>query len=93
MKMPKLSYRVRLEGEEKFHNGDRVIDFYLVSSNGARRIYAFTRKYSNNSWNLVKSGAPVNKIITNHSGDPGVKAVVNQTRRMIPYLVEEYGIV
>ena len=93
MKMPKLSYRVRLEGEEKFRNGERIIDYYLVSSNGARRVYAFTRRYTNHSWDLVKCGASVNKILAIHSGDPGVKAVVNQTKRMVPYLVEEYGIV
>ena len=92
MKMPTLNFRVKLIGKRNQKDGKQVIDYYLVSSDERDIVYAFTGRYTNTVWNVIKGGVSVNKLLATRTLDSVTNKVIQNTKRMVPYLVEEYGI-
>lgn len=55
-------------------------------------IYAFSKTYTNNSYDLCKAGIRVNDLISRRTRDTGVMHVVKYTNLLLPYFVEEYAL-
>ena len=91
MKKIILKEQVKLKGIKNFNGKDRMIDFYITSP-GRDDIYAFSRKYSNSTYDICKSGVRVNEISTKRSRNRSVMGVVKYLNVVLPYLTECYGL-
>ncbi len=67
---------------------EKVIDFYLVGPKGDRE-YAFTRKYTRATYDLVKGGIPVKLLMQVKTKDKMVMRLVKYASLMMPYFMEE----
>lgn len=87
-KFTAISDRITVVGNLKGHGRDRMIDFYLVSPGGEKE-YAFTRRYSNRSYDLVRGGISVKRLLGTRSKDRMVMKLVDYLSYMMPYFVDE----
>ena len=76
---------------KNFKGKDKLLDYYLVLPNG-ERIYAFSRKYTDNTYHMCKGGIRVNDLLTTRKNDAGVMALVKRLKFMMPYFKEEYEV-
>ncbi len=83
-----ISNNVRLIGFNKMQSGREVIDYYIVNASGNRE-YAFTRRYTRNTYDLVKSGISVKRLLQIRSKDKMVMMLVKYMSLMMPYFMEE----
>lgn len=86
MKMTKTVGNYLVVGEKNFAGKEKLVDYYLVAGN--EKIYAFSRVYTNHSYDMCKSGIRLSELLTKRSRDTGVMRIVNSANRMIPYLIE-----
>ncbi len=91
MKNIKMEKNVKVVAQKNFKGEKKMIDYYLVTESH-EKIYAFTRKYANSTYELCKAGIRVNDLLTFRSRDTGVMCLVKYTRIIIPYLAEEYNL-
>lgn len=91
MKKLYTNNNLRLIGLKNFKGQDRRIDYYLITTDN-NRLYAFTNVYTNHSYDLCKSGIRIDDLISKKCRDEGVMRLVRSANRMIPYLVELYGL-
>lgn len=91
MKKIILSEQIKLKAVECFKNGNRQLKYYLEMP-GKERMYAFTRAYTNGTYNICKSGIRVNELSTKRSKDKAVMKLVNYLNFMLPYLTEYYDL-
>ena len=89
-KYSEIPENIRIIGIRGTGRRSRVVDFYLVSSKNGRE-YAFTRKYSKRTYDLVKSGVSIKKLLSVRSKDHMVMKVVRYLSYMMPYFMEEIG--
>lgn len=89
MKKIRLEGSMKIVGIKNFRGTDKRIDYYLVTR-GHERLYAFSGIYTNNAYNMCKSGIMVNDLASKRCRDTGIMRLVNQTNRMLPYLAEIY---
>ncbi len=87
-KYTKISDRIEMVGNVRGHGRNRVIDFYLTSPAGEKE-YAFTRRYSNRSYDLVRGGISVKRLLSLRSKDCMVMNLVKYLSYMMPYFTEE----
>lgn len=78
-------------GRKNFRNEERMIDFYLIFSNGTET-YLFTKRYSNNSYELCKGGIRINDLISTRRRDFGIMRLVECMKRMVPYIKQEFEV-
>ena len=90
MKKNGISDNLMLVGTKRETNGKREIVYYI--RNNKVMLYAFTRKYSMNTYDLVKSGIRVNELMYLRTRDVGVMNLVKYSKRLIPYLVDFYDL-
>lgn len=90
MKMTKKMGNYRLLGVTGRKGSRRVVDYYLIAGN--EKFYAFSKVYTNHSYQMCKSGIRLSDLLTKKSRDNGVMSLVNSTSRIIPYLMEAYEI-
>lgn len=83
---------IKIIGRKNFKGRDRLIDFYIIMSCG-REEYVFSKKYSNNSYDLCKGGIRINELIVTKSRDFGIMRIVEHMKRMVPYIKEEFQVV
>ncbi len=90
MKNIRVKEQVRVIAVKR-HNqeGKRVLDFYFVLPNG-QELYAFTRKFTFTTYNMMKSGMRLNALVDTKSKHTDIMNLVKYTKRMLPYFVEEY---
>ena len=91
MKRVRVADDVRLIGVKNFSGRDKLVDYYLQVPNQSN-IYAFSKTYTNNSYDLCKAGIRVNDLISRRTRDTGVMRVVKYTNLLLPYFVEEYAL-
>lgn len=91
MKRVRVADDVRIVGVKNFSGRDKFVDYYLQVPNQAN-IYAFSKTYTNHSYDLCKSGIRVNDLISRRTRDTGVMRVVKYTNLILPYLAEEYNL-
>ena len=81
--------RMRIVGKRNFKGEKKKVDYYLITS-GNRMIYAFTRNYTNSTYELCKSGIRANDLAAKKSKDVSIMRLVNYYKLMVPYLADEY---
>lgn len=89
MKRVRVDNKVKLVAKKNFAGEDKLIDYYIQLDNN-ERIYAFSKAYTNNSYDLCKSGIRINDLTKRRSHDTGIMRLVNYTKFILPYLAEEY---
>ncbi|MCR5502779.1 MAG: hypothetical protein K6F53_07205 [Lachnospiraceae bacterium] len=87
-KFANVSNRIRLSGQRRMHGSREVIDFYLVHPVYGRE-YAFTRKYTRGTYEIVKGGIPIKDLLCLRSKDTMIMRLVEYTSLMMPYFMEE----
>lgn len=91
MKKIILDDQVRLVGNKNFSGSDKLIDFY-IDQPGRNRIYAFSKVFTQNTYDLCKSGVRINALSAKRSRDRGVMRLVNYLNLVLPYLSETYSL-
>ena len=76
---------------KNFKGKDKLLDYYLVLPDG-ERIWAFSRKYTDNTYRMCKGGMRLNDLLTTRKDDTGIMALVKRMKFMLPYLKEEYSV-
>lgn len=84
-----LEGQVRLTGVKNFTGKDKLIDYYIEQP-GQDRIYAFSKTFTQNTYDMCKSGIRVNELSTKRSRDRGVMRLVNYLNVVLPYLSDYY---
>ena len=82
---------VWIKGIKNFKGRDKLTDYYLVLPNG-EEIYAFSRRYTDNTYNMCKGGMRLNDLLTKKTHDAGVNALIKRMKFMLPYFKEEYQV-
>jgi len=65
-----------------------VIDYYLYHPKWGKE-YAFTRRYSHDTYNMVKGGIPVKRLLQIRSKNKRTMMLVKYLSLMMPYFMEE----
>ncbi len=89
MRMVKTN--VLVIGIKNFKGKDKLTDYYWILTNGTR-IYAFSRRYTDNTYNLCKGGIRLNDLLCKKTHDTGIMYLVKRMKVMVPYLKEEYDV-
>ena len=89
MKKIILEEQVKIRGIKNFKGRDKLIDYYIVIP-GRHDIYAFSKAYTQNTYNMCKSGIRVNELSVKRSRDRGIMRLTNYLNIMLPYLSEYY---
>ena len=84
-----LDGSVKMIGVKNFKGKDKLVD-YFIDVPGKERIYAFSRTFTQNAYDMCKSGIRVNELAAKRSRDTGIMSLVNYYNLMAPYLAEEY---
>ena len=84
-----ISNVVKITGLKRRVGKDRVIDYYLENNSGDRE-YAFTKRYSNRTYELVKGGVPVRRVLGVRSKDRSIMNLVGYLGFIMPYFVKEF---
>lgn len=92
MKETRVLDDIKLLGIKNFAGRDKLVDYYVVIPSRQERIYAFSKVYTDNSYNMCKGGKRINEILCVRSRDSGVMRLVKYTKHILPYLIEEYQI-
>ena len=87
-KYTQVSDKVKLVGYNRMSGSEEVVDYYLVHPKWGRE-YAFTRRYTRDTYNLVKGGIPVKRLLQTKSKDKMTMMLVKYTGIMMPYFIEE----
>ncbi len=80
---------LQLIGIRNFKGEDKMIDYYIIWP-GKERIYAFSKKYFQNAYDLCKSGIRLNDLSTRRTRDKGIMNLVSYLNIMLPYLCDYY---
>lgn len=76
---------------KNFKGRDKLNDYYLVLPNG-EKIYAFSRKYTDNTYKMCKGGVRLNDLLCKKSHDTAIMNLVKRMKFMLPYFMEEYNV-
>ncbi len=87
-KYSNISNNIRVIGFNRMQGSKEVVNYYIVNASGKRE-YAFTRKYTRNTYNLVKGGIPLKDLLQVRSKDKMVMMLVKYMALMMPYFIEE----
>ena len=87
-KYTKVSDKVRMIGRQRMVGPEEVVDYYLEHPRWGKE-YAFTRRYTRGTYELVKSGIPVKQLLQVKSRDKMTMMLVKYTALMMPYFMEE----
>ena len=90
MKKLNVKNNVFLIAQESW-KGCRKLDYYLVLKNG-KKYYAFSRDYSRRCHTLCQGATPVNTILKIREHNKAVMNLKKYLGRMMPFLMEYYGI-
>ena len=83
-----ISEGIKLVGINRMSGSEEVVDYYLIHPKWGRE-YAFTRKYTRATYDLVKSGISVKRLLQLRSKDKMTMMLVKYTKLMMPYFCEE----
>ena len=78
-------------GVKNFKGRDKLIDYYWVMPNG-ERIYAFSRRYTDNTYKMCKDGIRLNDLRCKRTHDTAIMYLVKRMKVMVPYLKAEYDV-
>lgn len=89
MKKIILEEQVKIKGVKNYRGKDKLIDYYIEIP-GKSKLYAFSKVYTQHTYDMCKSGIRVNELSVKRSRDRGVMRLVNYLNVMLPYLSENY---
>ena len=89
MKKIILDEQVKILGVKNFEGKKKLIDFYIEQP-GQDKLYVFSKVFTQNTYNLCRSGVRVNELSCKRTRDRGVMRLVNYLNVMLPYLTEYY---
>lgn len=89
MKKIILENHVKIKGIRNFTGKEKLIDYYLELP-GKEDVYAFSKAYTKNTYEMCKSGIRVNELSVKRSRDKGIMRLVNYLNVILPYLSEYY---
>lgn len=92
MKNVKVSNNLRLLGVKNFEKEERMVDYYLVYPGQLEKQYAFSKRYTNGTYDLCKSGIRVNELLSIKKNDCAVMKLVERAKMIVPYMAEEYDL-
>ena len=84
-----LDGSVKMVGVKNFKGKEKLID-YFIEIPGREMLYAFSKRFTQNTYNMCKSGIRVNELSTKRSRDKGVMNLVKRLNSMLSYLSEYY---
>ena len=87
-KFNQVSDRITIVGYNRMRGPEEVIDYYLYHPKWGKE-YAFTRRYSLDTYNMVKGGIPVNRLLQIRSKNKRTMMLVKYLSLMMPYFMEE----
>ena len=87
-KFNQVSDRITIVGYNRMRGPEEVIDYYLYHPKWGKE-YAFTRRYSLDTYNLVKGGIPVKRLLQIRSKNKRTMMLVKYLGLMMPYFMEE----
>ena len=90
MKKLNVKNNVFLIAQESW-KGCRKLDYYLILKNG-KKYYAFSRDYFRRCHILCQGATPVNTILKIREHNKAVMNLKKYLGRMMPFLMEYYGI-
>ena len=90
MRKIRLDEQIKILGVKNFKEDERLVDYYLVTHR--EKIYAFSKIYTNNSYEICKSGIRVNELVAIKTRDSGIMRLVKYTNFMLPYLTAYYNL-
>lgn len=76
---------------KNFKGEKKLTDYYLILPDG-EKVYAFSKTYTDNTYNLCKGGMRLNALLGKRTHDTGVMSLVKRMKFMLPYLKEEYEV-
>lgn len=85
-----LSNKIKIVGIRKQNN--KSIDYYLMLP-GCIKIYAFTRSYTRNAYELCKAGISIKTLLQKRTRDAGITKLIKYTAYMMPYFLDEYELI
>ena len=91
MKKVIVKNNVKLIGIKNFKGEGKNVDYYILCP-GKERIYAFSREYRQNAYDLCKSGICIIDLSTRKSRDRGIMNLVSYLNIMLPYLCDYYDV-
>lgn len=89
MKNVILEEQVKLTGVKNFKRCEKLIDYYIGQS-GQNRIYAFSKVFTQKTYDMCKAGIRINELSAKKSRDRGVMRLVDYLNVMLTYLSEYY---
>ena len=78
-------------GVKNFRGKEKMTDYYWILPTG-EKIYAFSSRYTDNTYKLCKGGIRLNDLLCKKTHDIGVMNLVKRMKIMVPYLKEEYEV-
>ena len=87
-KFNQVSDRITMVGYNRMRGPEEVIDYYLYHPKWGKE-YAFTRRYSLDTYNMVKGGIPVKRLLQIRSKNKRTMMLVKYLSLMMPYFMEE----
>ena len=87
-KFNQVSDRITIVGYNRMRGPEEVIDYYLYHPKWGKE-YAFTRRYSLDTYNMVKGGIPVKRLLQIRSKNKRTMMLVKYLSLMMPYFMEE----
>ena len=82
---------LKLLGRRNVKDDRMLIDYYLILPS-KETIYAFTKNYSNRTYNRCRSGIRVNELTKMRSTDTNLMKLVKYTNYIMPYLADYYDL-
>ena len=76
---------------KNFRGKDKLIDYYLILPDG-ERIYAFSRRYTDNTYKMCKGGMRLKDLLAKKSQDTAIIYLLKRMKFMLPDLKEEYQV-
>ncbi len=76
MKKIILNNQVKLKAIKCLKKGEKRLDYYIEMP-GKQKMYAFTRAYTNGTYDICKSGIRINELSTKRSHDKSVMKLVD----------------
>ena len=91
MKKIRVAEHVKMIGIKNFKGDEKLIDYYVLVP-GCEKMYAFSKVYTHNTYDMCKSGVRINELLTKKSRDAGVMRLVKYRHVIMPYLTEYYDL-
>lgn len=91
MRKERIKKNVRLIGVKNFKGEEKLIDYYILSGRN-EKTFAFSHRFTNRSYEVTRGGIRIEDLLFTNSRrrDQGLDSLVKTTRRMLPYLADEY---